>query len=89
MQPLGQIGGQIVPVQLPLDGLAAVGEDLHLPRDQLIELAPGEPVELAVLDHPATSPADDAEQRTVALEPHTIGQPVVHVGAQLRVVGPQ
>jgi hypothetical protein len=76
-----------VPVQLPLERFAALGEDPDLPRDQLVELAAVEAVEVAVLDHPAIPEAGRPQQRAVALDTNTIGEPVMHVRAQLRVIG--
>ena len=76
-----------MPVQLPLEGLAALGEYPHLPRNQLVELVTVEALEVAILDEPAIAEADRAQQRAVALDPNRIRKPVVHVRAQLRVVG--
>ncbi len=85
-QALWEIGRAIVPVQLPLEGLAALGEDPHLPRDQLVELASVEAVEIPILDHPAVPEAHRAQQRAVALDTNRAGKRVMHVGAQLRVI---
>ena len=86
-QPLREVSRAIVPVQLPLDGLAALGEDPHLPGDQLVELVTVEAVEVAILDHPAIPEADRAQQRAVALDTNTVRKPVMHVRAQLCVIG--
>ena len=46
-QPLGEIGRAIVPVQLPLEPRAALGEYVDLARDQLVEIRALEPVQVA------------------------------------------
>jgi hypothetical protein len=86
-QSLREVGRSIVPVQLPLEGFAALGEYPHLPGDQLVELATLEAFEVAILDHPAVREADRAQQRAVALDANTLRKPVMHVRAQLRVIG--
>src|SRR5207237_5875105 len=59
-QPLREVGRAIVPVQLPLEGLAALGEDPDLPRDQLVELLAVEAGEVTVLDPSAAREAERA-----------------------------
>ena len=86
-QAVGQVGRAIVPVQLPLEGLAALREDLHLPRDQRVELLSFKAGEVAILDESATAGIDGSNEWTVPLDLHGVGKPVVHVRAQLRVVG--
>ena len=41
-------------MQLPLEALAAHGELVHLPRDQLVEIDPLEPARFAVTDEALT-----------------------------------
>jgi hypothetical protein len=88
-QAVGQVGWAIVPVQLPLEGLAARCEDLHLPRDQRVEFVAVEAGEVAVLDEAAIAEAERPHKRPIALYADGIRKPVVHVPAQLRVVGGQ
>jgi hypothetical protein len=76
-----------VPVQLPLEGLAALGENLHLPRDQLVELLTVEAAEVAIFDESAIAEANGSKEWAVPLDPDGIGEPVVHVRAQLLVIG--
>jgi hypothetical protein len=76
-----------VPVQLPLEGLVALGEYLHLPRNQPVELVALEAVEVVILDHPASPVTNHAQQGTVLLDTNTIRKPVVNVRPQLRVIG--
>jgi hypothetical protein len=61
-------------------------EDAHLPRDQLVKLATVEAAKVAILDEPATTEAEPAQQRPVTLNPHTIGKNVRHARPQLRVI---
>jgi hypothetical protein len=88
-QAVGQVGRAIVPVQLPLEGLAARREDLHLPRDQRVEFVAVEAGEVAVLDEAAIAEAERSHKWPIALYADGIRKPVVHVPAQLRVVGRQ
>jgi hypothetical protein len=88
-QAVGEVGRAIVPVQLPLEGLAARCEDLHLPCDQRVEFVAVEAGEIAVLDEAATAEAERSHERPIALDPDGIRKPVVHVPAQLRVAGGQ
>jgi hypothetical protein len=76
-------------VQLPLEGLAARREDLHLPRDQRVEFVAVEASEVAVLDEAAIAEAERSHKWPIALYADGIRKPVVHVPAQLRVVGGQ
>ena len=85
-QPLGQIRGLIVSVQLPFELLAAIGEHTHLSRDQRIELGPVDPTEVAVRDAPAAPQVEEAHQRTVSFDAETLRQRIRDVGAQLGVV---
>jgi hypothetical protein len=78
-----------VPVQLPLEGLAAGREDLHLPRDQRVEFVAVEASEVAVLDEATIAEAERSHKWPIALYPDGIRKPVVHVPAQLRVIGGQ
>ena len=43
-----------MPVELPLEALPSFGKDLHLARDQLVDLASRQPVEVPVADEPLT-----------------------------------
>lgn len=86
-QAVGEVRWAIVPVQLPLEGLAALRENLHLPRDQLVEHPTVEPAEVAILDESAIAEANGSNEWAVPLDPDGIGKPVVHVRAQLRVIG--
>jgi hypothetical protein len=88
-QAVGQVGRAIMPVQLPLEGLATRREDVHLPRDQHVEFLAVEVGEVAVFDKAALSEAERPNERPIALYPDLIGKPVVNVPAQLRVVGGQ
>src|SRR5215212_4580659 len=74
-------------MQLPLERLAALREDLHLPRDQRVELVPVEAGEVAVLDEPVATEARGPHEWPVPLDANGVGQTVVHVRAQLRLVG--
>ena len=76
-----------MPVQLPLERLATGREDLHLPRDQHVEFLAVEAGEIAVLDKAAFAEAERPNERPLALDPKRIRKPVMHVPAQLRVVG--
>jgi hypothetical protein len=76
-----------VPVQLPLEGLAALLEDSYLPGDQRVELLAVEAIEVAVPDESAIAEAGSSNERAVPFDLNGIGKPVVHVPAQLRVVG--
>ena len=78
-----------MPVQLPLEGLAACREDLHLPHDQRVELVAVEAGEVAVLDEAAIAEAERSHKRPIALYADGVRKPVVHVPAQLRVVSGQ
>ena len=88
-QAVGEIGRTIVPVQLPLERLAALGEDLDLPRDQRVELLAVEAGQVAILDESSIAESGGSKERAVSLDLDGIGEPVVHVRAQLRVVGSQ
>jgi hypothetical protein len=68
-------------VQLPLEGLAALRENLHLPRDQRVELHTFQAGEVAILDESAIAEADGSNEWAVALDLDGIGEPVVHVRA--------
>ena len=59
----------------------------HLPRDQRVELLTVETGEVAILDESAIAEAAGSNQWAVPLDPDGIGEPVAHMGAQLRVVG--
>jgi len=88
-QPVGQVGRAIVAVQLPLEGLAARREDLHLPRDQRVELLAVEAGEVAILDEAAIAEAKRPRKWPIPLYADRMGKSVVHVPAKLRVVGGQ
>ena len=60
-------------VQFPLERLAALGEDAHLARHQLVQLVPFEPAEVAVVDEPAVRRPDVAKQRPVPLDVLPLG----------------
>jgi hypothetical protein len=77
-----------VTVQLPLEGLAPRREDLHLPRDQRVEFVAVKAGEVAILDE-AASAGMESHKWPIALYANGIRKPVVHVPAQLRVVGRQ
>ena len=42
-QPPREVGREVVAVQLPLEPLAALGEEPHLAGDQLVEVRPSSP----------------------------------------------
>ena len=63
-------------VQLPLEPLAAFGEDSHLPCDQLVDGCTLESAEIAVVDEATVLPAHPAQKRSVLLDTHPRGQPV-------------
>ena len=88
-QPPREIRRPVVPVQLPLEALAALGEHAHLARDQVVEVGTLEPTEVAIDDEAASSQAEEAEERPVPLGASSTRQPVGHVVAKLRVVGGQ
>ena len=52
-QSLGEIGRLVVPVELPLEGLVALGEHPDLARDQLVERVTLDAAEIAIADRPA------------------------------------
>ena len=52
----GRSIGPVVPMQLPLEALAALGEHVHLARDQLVEVGTLEPAEVAIDDEAAACP---------------------------------
>ena len=66
---------------------APLGEYPHLPRNQLAELGIVEALQVAILDEPATAEANRAQQRAVALDTNGVRKRVVHVRAQLRLIG--
>ena len=66
-------------MQLPLEGLAAAREDLHLPGDQRVEFLAFEAGEVAVFDKAAIAEAERPNERPIALDPDRIRKPVVHV----------
>ncbi|MGH2796928.1 MAG: hypothetical protein ACRDM0_04430 [Thermoleophilaceae bacterium] len=74
-------------MELPLERFAALREDPHLPRNQPVELATVEAAKVAILDHPAISEADHAQQGPVTLNTNTLRKPVGDMRAQLRVIG--
>ena len=47
-----------MPVQLPLEALATLGEHVHLTGDQLVEVGPLEPAEVAIDDETAACQTD-------------------------------
>ena len=58
-------------VQLPLERLAAGGEDLYLPRDQRVELGSIQPGEVAVADEAATAQTEHPYEGPVDLGPRS------------------
>ena len=85
-QPLGQVRGGVVAVQLPLDLHAAVVEVVTLAGDQHVERDAVDPAQVAVGDEAAPIETDHPDERPVALDGHPGRKPVGHVGAQLGVV---
>ena len=75
-KPVGQVGRQVVRVQLPLELLAGLGEDAHLTGDQLVERRSLEPVQVAVFDEPAEPQAVKPQERPIPLDPNARRQPV-------------
>ena len=86
-QPLRQVLRPIVPVQFPLEAPAALGECVHLARDQRIEVGTFEPAEVAVDDEATARPTEEAKERPVPLDPDSPWQRVGNAVANLRVVG--
>ena len=72
-QAVGEVGRAIVPVELPLEGLAALGENLHLPRDQRVELVTVEAGEVSILDECVIAEADGSNEWAVSLDPDGSG----------------
>jgi hypothetical protein len=72
---------------LPLHGLAPVGEEVPLPRDQRVEVRAGHAQIPRAGDEPAVR-AGHAEHRTVSLD-RDAGPPGVGEPAHLLVVGAQ
>jgi hypothetical protein len=88
-QPLRQVHGLVVPMQLPREALATLGEHMHLTRDQLVEVGILEPTEVAIDDEAAGCQTEKAQERPVPLDRDTSRQGVGHTVANLRVVGGQ
>jgi len=59
-----------------LAALAALGEDLHLPRNQLVQLGALESAEVAIVDEAAVLHADVAQEWSVLFDAHPFRQPV-------------
>ena len=85
-QPLRQVVRPVVAVQLPLEALAALPEDAHLPFDQRVELDPVEALEVAIEHEAAVAEPGEADERPVALDVCAGRQRVGDVCAELRVV---
>jgi hypothetical protein len=76
-----------VTVILPLEPLAAPGEEAQLARDQLVECRALEAAQVAI-EHPAAAgPAREAQKRPVRVDDFPRRQGVGHPRAKLRVVG--
>ena len=88
-QPLRQIAGPIVPVQLPLEALAELGEHAHLTRDQLIEVVTLGPAEVAIDDEAASSQTEETQERTIPLDGDVTRQWIGNAVPNLPVVGGQ
>jgi hypothetical protein len=50
-------------MQLPLEALAALGEHLHLPRDQLVEVRTLDSVEVAIDNEPTARKTEEVQER--------------------------
>ena len=85
-QPLAQVGGSIVPVQLPLEGFATIGEHPNLSCDQLVELGALDPAQIAIPDSAAVPIAGESKQGTVAFNAEPFRQGIGHDRSQLGVV---
>jgi hypothetical protein len=77
-QPLGQVGREIVAVQLPLDALAARREVVTLAGDQGVEFASGQVGHRAVRDETALVDTGQPHHRPVVVQPGVRRQDVRH-----------
>ena len=73
-------------MELPFERLAARREDVDLARDQLVEVAPGDPLEIVVLDVAVALQAEHALDRPVTLDLDVRRKRGGDPGAQLVVV---
>ena len=74
-------------MQLPLKGLAALGEQTHLPRDQLIEASALESFKVAIGNKPAVSQTEETQERPVTVDRHLARQTLGNMRTKLSVVG--
>jgi hypothetical protein len=85
----GRSAGRSCPCSFHSKGSPRAAKDLHLPRDQRVEFVAVEAGEVAVLDEAAIAEAERSHKWPIALDADGNRKPVVHVPAQLRVVGGQ
>ena len=52
-------------MQLPFEGLVPLRKDVHLPRDQLVEVGPLDPVEVAIENETAARQTEHPQKRPV------------------------